>query len=110
MIEDSLHGATPEFWEPWTPKIGQRVRVVLSGECQMQGSSDSPKEQLRGEAHGGEKWNGKTGTVVRINWRPELTRQGHRFTVDWDEPEWISGWPRGIKGDNYAAIELEPLD
>jgi hypothetical protein len=24
-----------QCWEPWTPEVGQRVRVRLSGECQF---------------------------------------------------------------------------
>jgi hypothetical protein len=92
-----------EFWEPWAPATGARVRIRLSGECE----------------HDPAWLDGLPGTVIEViepgEWASYLSFRdcepvhidvrGHRFAVVPDHPANARGcfcW--------LAAIELEPLD
>lgn len=102
-----------QSWEPWTPQLGQRVRVRLSGECREHFTAyqdDTP--YFRPVPHYAEE-DGRVGAVTEVR----QDEQGHRFYVDFEEPfrlrrryELFRGWvsPR-LMGACYAAIELEPL-
>jgi hypothetical protein len=95
--------------EPWTPKIGDRVRVVLNGECQFQAHPEShaaASGELRGHF---DHEHGRTGTVVEPDHDAEFfAAQDHHYLVMYDEEVPL---PDGYvcTGDYYAACELEPL-
>ena len=98
MTVEATETAENRFFEPWTPKIGQRVRVRLSGECQFWGHRHVFRE------------DGAIATVERIV--PLDRNHGHGYEVLFDKP-----WPcdpndsdTQLIGSPYAAIELEPVD
>lgn len=106
-ITDPAELAKP--WAPWTPQVGDRVRVRLSGECQIV----YPKaEQLSGEIleHGlghSDAENGAVGVVLAP--RHELNSATHTIHVGFHE--WVpaaDGVP--MHASYYAAAELEPLE
>ena len=90
-------------WEPWTPRVGQRVTVRLSPECRR-------CYHLR--THPGQAFQGMTGTVVKFDPRPHFdeTDMVHNYAVVPDR----SWWPDSEFSDRgpavFAAIELEPLE
>jgi hypothetical protein len=101
-----------EFWEPWTPKIGDRVRVRLSVECDAQfrrsarGGDLSNMRPHAPRGHYFAKEDGEVGHVEGILGEGQLREhrpvRGHRFAVRYEsDPTKIGG---------YAAIELEPLN
>ena len=97
-----------DFYEPWTPKRGQRVEIRPSPECQLQAVADSPAARA-GFPPGHRPWEtGLRGTVRRQSTSPLMRKQGHRFQVEFDEPvkvgeEWCTL-------ASYAAVELRPID
>lgn len=95
--------------EPWDPKIGDRVRVRLNGECQVPLWRWSPLGvQSMNETHD-HREHGQIGTV---NQHPDWARQavllGHPYAVWFDQPIRINTGL--LVGACYAACELEPLD
>lgn len=104
--------AEPRYWEPWVPEIGQRVRVCLSGECQLKPCPNSYYEQI-GQVGHPEYENGLTGTVTHFErpWQNDfLADQGHTIDVEYDVQvrPWIAPG-RKARGGTYAPIELEPI-
>lgn len=104
-IADAWDAAPDGIWEPWAPKVGDRVRVHLSAECQF--------EYLYGNRtkHFPES-DGACGVISEIDGcGPGEHDQGHRYTVRFspqavslvNEPGWLSS-------HCFAAIELLPLD
>ncbi len=95
-----------KIWEPWTPEIGQPVRIRISGECELVGAPGTPAGDAGERGHRPEE-DGRTGVVIEhplgIN-AAGLDAQGHRYRVRRDGPL-IGGYRAGV----YAAIELEPL-
>jgi len=98
-----------EFWEPEDLvaklTVGARVRIRLSGECEVQGTADSDAVARGTKGHPSEL-NGRVGVI-----RPDLPHdylisQGHRYEVHFDEP-YLGGQ---FCCTALAAIELEPLD
>jgi hypothetical protein len=90
-------------YEPWSPKVGDRVRVRLSGECRWDrdgAAEDDPSHDAI--------LDGQLGTVVEID-RPAWHR-GHDYFVALDVCP--CGEPRE-EGEPccewFAAVELEPL-
>lgn len=100
-----------DVWEPWIPKIGQRVRIKLNGECQLRPCPGSYYEQIGQRGHPGYE-DGLKGTVTNFK-QPNsdfLTDQGHAIDVEYDidnRPE--IGHGRRARGGTYCALELEPL-
>jgi hypothetical protein len=97
------------FYEPWTPRPGDRVEIHPSPECKVTGTGNSPQARI-GVRRGHLPWEtGKRGTV-RQNEAAEaaLLAQGHRFLVRWDEPVDVGGRP--VFGASYAAAELIPAE
>lgn len=95
----------PVFWEPWRPKVGDRVRVRLSGECHQFHDNDTPgyidgKKSLYGH-HA--SVNGAIATVEYIRTEGE-SWAGHQCGIYYDDEVF------GLKGSCYAAAELEPLE
>jgi hypothetical protein len=89
---------SPSIWEPWSPQVGQRVRIRLNRECRL---------QMTG--HGA--WaNGLVGVVEAVI-HPEgdsiTSEPGHRFLVVYAQEQIVDGRPLG--GSRYAAVELEPI-
>ena len=98
-----------EVWEPWLPKVGDRVQVRLRGEC--------PHTLDLKWGHTGCHMpcaNGATGVVGGIGQRSDATR-GHRYTVYFNEPVRCHNDHPDLRHNcyamegHYAAIELEPL-
>lgn len=100
-----------QIWEPWQPKVGDRVRINVSAECRTfhlpprGGGLQTvlmPQEQVRLYA------NGQIGVVEKIS-DPEPDESAedaaHRFYVTDGKPSPSVGWD-----DFFAACELEPLD
>ena len=85
-----------DFWQPWTPQPGQRVRVRLSGECRLH---DGPLAWVRSA-------DGMVGTVIE-------RREGGPFCKQFPGHVWAVLYDRAIDwctGATYAAAELEPDD
>lgn len=89
-----------EVLEPWWPKVGDRVRIVIGPEC-------NGHREGHGAAREYER-SGITGTVLDPEFVPGRVGPRtlhHDYIVLWDHP-----WSEGYKGGCYAACELEPLD
>ena len=84
-----------DFWEPWTPQIGQRVRVLPRPECFY----------CREE---GEQEVGLIGQVTDIEFTPwpidEKGAPAHRYWVTFDDR---AATDCGM--NHFAAGELEPV-
>ena len=112
--DDAQEGAamTATAWyEPWSPTVGQRVRIRLSGECQ---ASHTPVS------------DGTYGVVKAVEWFRDdptphpvedpdgsdyaaaLRYRGHWYDVDFEHPVPDAEEGRMIRSDLFAAIELEP--
>jgi hypothetical protein len=78
----------PDFYEPWAPDVGQRVRVHLNPECRHFDGNQSTFEGRVGTV---------TGVLEQGNAEP-----AHRFRVTLDGDSW-SYWV-------LAAVELEPIE
>lgn len=106
MSIDFMASAPDAVVEPWHPKIGDRVRVRLNGECQLQFPATAP-----GRLADHESFDGYTGTVVQPPWNLDpvaiafLGSQGHSYAVKFD-PGQSTVWA----GDFFAACELELLE
>ena len=98
----SIWDAPPDaFVEPWTPVVGQRVRVKTNPECEWCGFVQ------RGDY--GIRVNGAIGTVVR----GDIDLLGHRWQVKFDTPICAllpSGEDYPVHYWDFAASELIPLD
>lgn len=107
------------YWQPWTPRVGQRVRVRLSGECaarQHHHDTDARRVTLGPGGHYATE-EGREGVIVACTrqlcaeWRRD--HWGHGVHVIYDEPfeiELADGSAAKAIGQAYAAIELEPLE
>jgi hypothetical protein len=100
-----------QFWQPWQWKVGDRVRVRLSGECQLEYHDLSPAKRIAGICNGHlSAEDGLTGTVVEYGNSPDIhafaVKQGHPYSVQWDRNIRTGRFHWG--GSNYAAAELEP--
>lgn len=111
-VESLIDEPTPkaDYWP--TFKIGDRVRVRLSGECQMRYGrtrlttghvTSLPKEVPHAD------WEqGKVGTVRFLVDRDDIvddaTALAHTIAVEYDQ--WV---PPDCMGKAYAAAELEHL-
>jgi hypothetical protein len=92
------------YWEPWQPKIGDRVRVRLSGECLVKGPAMSAETGKRYLCDGHPEWeNGVTGvvSVCRSGRCDGFSR--HKVVVEFAHPDgrpWMG---------HFAACELEKI-
>lgn len=111
METDHVVEEQPKFWEPWSPKAGDRVRVVLRGECPF-----IIHPAMAGASYGlaGSKYHadvdGKTGTIEEIDSHrtPRLTAAGHRYRTRLDEPYWDGGHSWSVH--TLAAVELVKIE
>ena len=94
-------------WQPWTPKVGDRVRIRLSGECQAEVQAGSPMHRAGMLSGHVPDEHGMTGTVDMVNSR-EYVRDQHPYLVQFDRPLFLGN--DCSCGDLYAAAELEPLE
>lgn len=81
-----------EFWEPWTPTTGQRVRYILKHECPgvmgVQWPEGHPQE-----------FDQQPGVMYEVlGGNTSEARSGHRFLVRLDSGRRIA----------CAALELAP--
>ena len=82
---------------PWRPRIGERVRVRLSGDRVCDQAPHAPEEADR------------LGSIVRT--RPAANGRSHPYLVLLDHPptrDALSGWRPSPAARHYAADELEP--
>lgn len=100
MSPDQIVADEPRLWQPWIPKVGQRVRISISPECQIHWTHR--QRDLIGD------FNGRIGTVSGMDDSARLaywtTYPGHTYLVILDTPVG-SGQSDGV----FAAIELEPV-
>lgn len=101
-----LEQEAPTFWEPYSFKVGDRVRVRLSGECYWEENSRWPGSPFEPKHPDGE--HGAAGVVLQI-WSRELIPSGHIYAVDFDHGVLVDD-DRFHHGGLFAAIELEPAE
>lgn len=103
------------YYEPWKPKIGDRVQMLRPSECPI----DHPyKPELTGvvsEAYDDDadpsyltKEDLAPGETMEEMIRGNQNYRGHWYWVEYDEAVWLPE-NRYIVGDFYAALELEFL-
>lgn len=85
-----------EYWEPWTPHLGQAVLTKNRPECFYC-------------REGNEKDAGLSGVIIDVESMAddddgEPGSGAHRFWVQFDDAA-----PGGLDMSHFAAIELEPL-
>lgn len=95
-------------YEPWRPRIGQRVRVRLSGECQFVYPSGTKHFAVSDAA---------IGTILNglpfANCDHSDHQTAHRYCVVFEPPvlvEQIGTYRHWLHSQCFAAIELEPLE
>jgi hypothetical protein len=112
-------GRVVEYWEPWTPKVGDRVRVHLSGECL--GYHASEQDGVLGTVDDIidfadiEADNATAPTPEDVITREDIA--GHIYSIVYDAPISIrlSKWEVALgfspyeEDDLFAAAELEPI-
>lgn len=102
-----------QFWEPWQPQVGDRVRVMLSPECRAVFRSRwADSRQLMNAPSlthiAGE--DGRVGTVIDIEHADEDIAPGHIYLTQFDRPVFSSAVGLFAEASTFAAVELEPLD
>ncbi len=103
MIDHSLSvDSFGGYVEPWTPKVGDRVRVRISGECNRPNHWDSWANDLGVKTGHLPICHGMTGIVFRIDARDDQ----HSYAVEFFDP---LPWTEPFAADRFAAIELEPI-
>lgn len=85
---DARSPVDAEYFEPWQPREGQRVRVRLNPECRH---FEDPQASFEG----------RLGTVIAVLERGHRD-PAHRYRVVLDGDVW-SYWV-------LAAVELEPVE
>jgi hypothetical protein len=93
-------------WEPWVPRVGQEVRVRLSGECAERWKPTDGRPRIEGHI---DEVNGKQGVVIEVN---RAAFESHPFLVRFERAITIATGPRAgsrITGACFAAIELDPV-
>jgi hypothetical protein len=93
-----------DFWELWQPKVGDRVKVRLSGECDFRRTVHAQSDpQRRFTIPHFQQTDGEIGVVLLVK-----ATSRHR----WSHPYFVglnSLIGRVVPaGDAFAAIELEP--
>lgn len=98
--------------EFWTPKIGDRVRVRLSAECQRAVEPGSPGA-ISGQGSHAPQFDGLTGRIISPGIYAAVIaaviNRDHAYLVEFDQPITIDGYRHLVHGDAYAAAELELL-
>jgi hypothetical protein len=97
-----------DFWEPWQPVIGDRVRVRINPECPY--CQENLPEAQRTFVYG-EPRDGRAGTVEEIRDNGPAAMPGHRYFIRWDRPipvEIASSGSTWVQGSTFAALELRP--
>ncbi len=89
-----------DVYEPWTPEVGQRVRVLARPECFYCRESGEPEVGLEG-----------TVFEIRHPCKPEDERVGRADPGCYAHRIWVR---LDVEVDNchishFAAIELEPV-
>ena len=94
----------PEFWEPWHPQVGDRVRVRMRGECQAIPPASSAFGQEE-DNHGVVAFlDGEMGVVKGF----DGPMPGHSYVVLMDARYPLYGRDWGYC--DFAAIELEKIE
>lgn len=116
-MRSGVASMTEAFWQPWQPKVGDRVRIQVSGECQNHHlgnwhASDGRTliQALKDGDIGGPGYqgaNGAIGTVIHICIPDDGEEDdGHPYYVN--DCDGKRHWDR--VDDFFAAIELEPVE
>lgn len=103
-----------EYWEPWQPQVGQRVRVRLRGECPY--SVNTAFQQRGHEGCHSPCADGVVGTVASTQFAARGLDTAHHYQVallvecrrDHEIPQGQK--PCYADWGHYAAIELIPVD
>lgn len=82
-----------EWYEPWQPQIGQRVRIRASAECPVRNPVAA-------------RLDDECGQVAEID---RSDPNGHFYRVAIDHPELFEDPWMHLFGTWCAAIELEPV-
>lgn len=98
-----------ESWEPWTPKVGDRARIRITGECELRYIKGCLHESLGNVGHP-LSYDGVEGTVVGVDSAGFYAERGHRFWVRTESRVDVGDGFLTKRYDNWAAIELIPLD
>jgi hypothetical protein len=97
--------------EPWRPKVGDRVRVRLNGECRVTftayGANDLIPRYSRHDGHHIAE-DGQHGTV-QLWPSPIASCASHPYFVRFDSPIPMDDSDGRLHGSIYAACELEAL-
>ena len=108
-----------DLWQPWTPQFAQRVRIRRSAECRsnhhiLDGSDDgltgiiiATDIKVHVTVTGGDAL--PPGPATLTFRRPPVTQHDYFVAYDAPIPTGIK-YPQTIKGQFYAAAELEPDD
>ena len=114
MIEDDDGQASAtsivDRWEPWTPQIGQRVKIRLSAECPLLRAAPGQKETLTVWHSHSE--DGMIGRVVKPTpgvWMPRMDLPGHPWLVDFFPGSVHFQGCISFGATYFAAPELEPV-
>ena len=94
-------------WEPWTFKVGDRVRILPHPECR----AVAPKRTIGGQIgvpFHSEILIGEIGHVWKIDEHEDLA--GHRYLVEFGRQITDPKIPYPFWLAFYAAIELELLE
>lgn len=102
MIDHSLSVEADGYWQPWAPKVGDRVRVRLSAECLA--------HELAADPAVVRQIDGQHGVVLSVS---QTARPGHPYWVRIAAPfpaaHPRTGYPGVVTSGVFAATELEPL-
>ena len=106
-----------ELWQSWIPQLAQRVRVRRSAECRsnhhiLDGSDDGLTgiiiaTDIKVHVTGGDALHPGPATLTFR--RPLVAQHDYFVAYDTPIPTGIK-YPQTIKGQFYAAAELEPDD
>lgn len=101
--------AVEPTWKPWSPTVGQRVRIRVSEECTALRAGPTQKETLtRFHSRSETGW---VGTVVKETpgvWNPRQGIQGHDILIDFSPDSVHFQGCISFCALYFAAEELEP--
>lgn len=104
-----IQGTGP-VWEPWEPKVGDRVKVNFSAECEVINMLGSPAaESTIPRGHAADiNAQGKSGTIAELELGDEAVSSQHHYLVRLDDPFEFSN--RYFTSTTAAAIELTLIE
>lgn len=95
-----------DYWTPYRPKVGDRVRIRISPECRFcnEDIPSDPRVVAKSAV------NGLTGMVVEYPLRLlRIDDPAHVHVVELDRWIWVPSEGRYMWGTVLAAVEMTPL-